>query len=152
MKLRSTITLLLTIALLPGCGDNKEDDKSTAANTTSPENNATGNVSKNKQSGLVGDWEQQYTCFDTNGNNKLDAEEKKPSNTRTGFDWFRFNSDGSCLRDKDMKFKSTYEVKEKGNTKELMIQNVHGYQIVELTEQELILGAEGAFIVFKKIA
>jgi len=55
------------------------------------------------------------------------------------------------LRDKEVKFKSTYEIQKKSNNKELIIHNVHNFTIIELTDSELILGADGAFIVFKKI-
>ena len=147
MKIKTT-GFCVFASLLLSCGaGNPKDETVTKAAT----DNAAPSTGENQHDGLVGDWEQQYTCFDKNGNYKLEPEEKVPSNTRTGFDWFRFNADGSCLRDKDMKFKSTYEVQEKGNTKKLMIQNVHGYTITELTDTELVLGAEGAFIVFKKI-
>jgi len=151
--MRSTINhfYIPVLLLFFSCG-NSSAEKS---NETAPAANKIANASSNENNagnGIVGEWEQQYTCFDQNGNYKLEPEEKKPSGTRTGFDWFRFNADGSCLRDKEIKFKSTYEIQEKGTTKELIIQNVHGYKIVELTDQELILGAEGAFMIFKKIA
>lgn len=148
MKPKTTGLRVFTLLLLLSCGaDNPKDEvvtKATAENTAA-------STGESQHGGLIGEWEQQYTCFDKNGNYQLEPEEKVPSNIRTGFDWFSFNADGSCLRDKDMKFKSTYEVQEKGNTKKLMIQNVHGYTITELTDTELVLGAEGAFIVFKKI-
>ena len=102
---------------------------------------------------IVGEWEQQYTCFDKNGNYKLEPEEKTASGTHLGFDWFKFNSDGSCLRDKDIKFKGTYEIQEKNGKKKLLItggDKLH-YTITELTDKELILGSDGAFIVFKRL-
>jgi hypothetical protein len=134
------------IALL-SCG-NSGSEKKTAGNTVA------GNAALRSGNEIVGEWNQQYTCFDKNGNYKLEPEEKKPSNTKLGFDWFRFNEDGSCLRDKDVKFKGTYEIQEKNGTKKLLI---HGgdnlrYTIVELTGNELILGSGVAFIVFKKIS
>jgi hypothetical protein len=136
-----------------GCGNEDASTKEhlSVTNTESKKETGSSTVSNDQQNGIVGEWEQQYTCFDKNGNYKLEPEEKQPTNTRTGFDWFRFNADGSCLRDKEIKFKSTYEIQKKSNSQELVIHNVHGYTIVELTEKELILGAEGAFIVFKKI-
>lgn len=148
MKLKTTGFCVFTSLLLLSCGAGNPKDKTAAQASTE---NTAASSAEGQQGGLVGEWQQQYTCFDKNGNYQLEPEEKIPSNTRTGFDWFRFNADGSCLRDKEMKFKSTYEVQEKGNTKKLMIQNVHGYTIAALTDQELILGAEGAFIVFRKI-
>lgn len=101
---------------------------------------------------IVGEWEQQYTCFDKNGNHKLEPEEKTPSGTRLGFDWFRFNADGTCLRDKAVKFKGTYEVVKKNDTRKLVIQGGDNlrYTITELTDKELILATNGAFIVFKR--
>ena len=106
-----------------------------------------------KANGIVGEWEQQYTCFDKNGNYKLEAEEKLASGTKLGFDWFRFNADGTCLRDKDIKFKGTYSIQDKSGTKKLAIEGGDNlrYTIIELTDTELILGSNGAFIVFKKI-
>jgi hypothetical protein len=103
--------------------------------------------------GIVGEWEQQYTCFDKNGNYKLESEEKKASGTHLGFDWFRFNADGTCLRDKDIKFKGTYEIQEKNGNKKLVILGGDKlrYTITELTSKELILGTDGAFIVFKRL-
>jgi hypothetical protein len=148
MKMK--ISQLLAFTLFISCGDsNPKTDPSSEAVAT----NASTSSNEKQQGGIVGEWEQQYTCFDKNGNYELEADEKKPSNTRLGFDWFKFNADGSCLRDKDIKFEGTYEIQEKGNTKKLVIQggdNLH-YTITGLTEQELILGSDGAFIVFKRI-
>ena len=114
--------------------------------TTNPSNEA-------QQESIVGEWEQQYTCYDKNGNYKLEAEEKIPSNVHVGFDWFRFNADGTCLKDKEVKFKGTYSIEEKNRAKKLLMEggNKVQYSIIELTDTELILGAEGAFIVFKRI-
>jgi hypothetical protein len=111
-----------------------------------------GSLHTEQTNGIVGEWEQQYTCFDKNGNYKLEPAEKKPSGTKLGFNWFLFKADGSCLRDKDIKFAGTYEIQEKNEKKKLVI---HGgdnlrYTIDELTDKELILGADGAFIVFKR--
>ena len=153
MKLEPMITLILIIPLLSGCGDNKANNLTGATNHPSPENKTIANASESQQGGLVGEWDQQYTCFDKNGNYKLEPEEKKPSNTRLGFNWFKFNADGNCLRDKDIKFKGTYEIIENNGNRKLVI---HGgdnlrYDITELTDKELILGSGGAFIVFKRI-
>lgn len=141
---------LFAFVLLLSCGNSaatKEGSEEPIAQNASALSN------ESQQSGITGEWEQQYTCFDKNSNNKLEAEEKKPSGTRLGFDWFRFNADGSCLRDKDVKFKGTYEIQDKGSTKKLVIQggDTLRYTIIELTDKELILGSNGAFIVFKRI-
>lgn len=139
-----------TLILLISCGSTGEKKSSVEpiANTA-----AASSADGRQGNGIVGEWQQQYACFDKNGNYKLEPEEKKGSGTRLGFDWFRFNADGSCLRDKDIKFKGTYEIQEKNGNKKLVI---HGgdnlrYTIAELTNQELILGSNGAFIVFKRI-
>lgn len=110
-------------------------------------------LTSNVQAEIVGEWEQQYTCFDKNGNYKLEPEEKKASGTHLGFDWFKFNEDRTCLRDKDIKFKGTYEIQEKNGNKKLVIQGGDKlrYTITELTDKELVLGSDGAFIVFKKL-
>lgn len=111
-----------------------------------------GSIEMKQKNTIVGEWEQQYTCFDKNGNYKLEPAEKKPSGTKLGFNWFVFKADGSCLRDKDIKFEGTYEIQEKNGNKKLVI---HGgdnlrYTIDELNDKELILGADGAFLVFKR--
>ena len=139
------------LILLISCGSSSAEKKSSGepiANTA-----AASSADGRQENGIVGEWQQQYTCFDKNGNYKLEPEEKKGSGTRLGFDWFRFNADGSCLRDKDIKFKGTYEIQEKNGNKKLVIQGGDNlrYTIAELTDQELILGSNGAFIVFKRI-
>jgi hypothetical protein len=140
----------LLIIILIGCGNsdvNKKDPGNAA------ETNVENAAMQSEQTGIIGEWEQQYTSFDKNGNNQLDADEKKASGTRLGFNWFKFNADGTCLRDKDIQFKGTYEVQEKNGTKKLVIQGGDklSYTIVELTSRELILGADGAFMIFKKL-
>lgn len=140
----------LALILLAGCAGN-DSNKNSQAQTAS-ENVATSS-NASQQNGIVGEWNQQYTCFDKNGNYKLEPEEKKPSGTQLGFDWFRFNEDGSCLRDKDIKLKGHYKIEEKNGTQKLVIQGGENlrYTIVELTKKELILGTNAAFIVFKRI-
>ncbi len=140
----------LLIIILTGCGNSDENKKDpNNAAETKVENAAM----QSEQSGIVGEWEQEYTSFDKNGNYLLEPEEKKPSGQRLGFNWFQFNADGSCLRDKELKFTGTYEIQEKNSTKKLVIQGGDNlsYTITELTGKELILGANGAFIIFKRI-
>ena len=143
---------LLVLITFMSCG-NGTDQKSKAEQTIGNKATATGVKEQQKGNGIIGEWEQQYTCFDKNNNYKLEREEKLASGTRLGFDWFRFNSDGSCLRDKDMKFKGTYSIQEKNGTKKLVIEGGDKlrYTIIELADTELILGSNGAFIVFKRI-
>ena len=150
--MKSTINRFYVFAfiLLISCGNASQEKETVNANI---ENSTASTPAATQQTGIVGEWEQQYTSFDKNSNNKLDPEEKKPSGTRLGFNWFRFNADGSCLRDKDVKFEGTYEIQEKNGTKTLVI---HGgdnlrYTIYELTDKELILGGEGVFIIFKRM-
>ena len=139
----------LGFILLISCGSSVEKG---SAEQAIGENVSASNASQ-QGNGIVGEWEQQYTCFDKNGNYKLEPEEKKASGTRLGFDWFKFNEDGSCLRDKDAKFKGTYSIQEKSGTNKLVIEGGDKlrYTIIELTEKELILGSDGTFIVFKRI-
>ena len=141
------------IVLLISCGSSNAEKKATQSQ---PSNEKTATASSNEvqqAGGIAGEWEQQYTCFDKNGNYKLEPEEKKVSGTKLGFDWFKFNADGSCLRDKEIKFKGTYSIQEKNETKKLLIEGGDKlkYTIAELTDKELILGSDGAFIVFKRI-
>jgi hypothetical protein len=150
MKPQSIFFLTTTFLLFTHCGNNKTatNETQTANNpaTESKETSVAGN-------GIVGEWNQQYTCFDKNGNYKLEPEEKKPSDTRLGFNWFRFNANGTCLRDKDLQFEGTYKIEEKNGDKKLIIEGGDNlrYTIAELTEKEMVLGADGAFIVFKRI-
>lgn len=55
--------------------------------------------------------------------------------------------------DKDIKFKGIYQIQEKGSSRKLIIQGGDKlrYTITELTDNEMILGSDGAFIIFKKI-
>ena len=150
MKSYSFIKIVISILIAStSCNSNatakKENDQNyeaTSASTTAIQNDE-----------IMGEWEQQYTCFDKNGNYKLEPEEKKPSNAKLGFNWFRFNADGSCLRDKDVQFKGTYTIQEKNSERKLVIEGGDNlrYTIIELNDKELILGADGAFIVFKRI-
>lgn len=150
MKLRLGLFYMLVFIVSISCGSNRSKTNATEQPIAK---NVAATSNETQQSGIIGEWEQQYTCFDKNGNYKLEHEEKIPSNTRLGFDWFRFNTDGTCLRDKGVKFKGTYEILEKGSTKKLLI---HGgdnlrYTIIELTGKDLVLGSNGAFIVFNRI-
>jgi hypothetical protein len=154
MKLQSIYILTTTLLLFTHCGNNKTADEAQLTNSSPTESKQeqteAPSVSGN---GIVGEWDQQYSCFDKNGNNKLEPEEKKPSGTRLGFNWFRFNANGTCLRDKDLQFEGTYKIEEKNGDKKLIIEGGDNlrYSLTELTEKELVLGADGAFIVFKRI-
>lgn len=150
MKLRLGLLHMFVFIILLSCVGNGTKTNATEQPIAK---NVSATSNETQQSVIIGEWEQQYTCFDKNGNYKLEPDEKIPSNTRLGFDWFRFNADGSCLRDKDVKFKATYEIQDKGITRKLLIQGGDNlrYTIIELTEKELILGANGSFIVFRRI-
>ena len=136
------LTLLLYSAAYPQTSGKRKSKPSTHVSSVGIE----------QTNGIVGEWEQQYTCYDKNGNYKLEAAEKKPSGTKLGFNWFLFKSDGSCLRDKDIKFPGTYEIQEKNGKRKLVIYGGDNlrYTILELTDKELTLGADGAFIVSKR--
>ena len=140
----------LLIIILTGCGNSDVNKKDPGNPAESKVENA---AMQSEQSGIVGEWEQEYTSFDKNGNYLLEPDEKNPSGQRLGFNWFKFNTDGTCLRDKEMKFTGTYEIQEKNGTKKLVIQGggTFQYTITELTGKELIIGADGAFIIFKRI-
>ena len=155
MKSDMSFFLIAFMFLFTNCGDNKAASTQEIAASNSGKENETepSSASSTSQHGIVGEWEQQYTCFDKNGNYKLEPEEKKSSDTRLGFNWFRFNADGSCLRDKDVQFKGTYTIQEKNGNKKLVIEGGDNlkYSIEELNDKELVLGADGAFIVFKRV-
>lgn len=142
--------LFYAIVLMTSCGNNASE-KATEENIAKAAVAPSGETQQS--TGIIGEWSQEYVCFDKNGNYKLEPEEKKPSGTHLGFDWFKFDADGSCQWDKDVKFKGTYEIQEKGSNKKLAIQGGDKlrYTISELSDKELILGSGGAFIVFKRI-
>ena len=148
--MKPTINPVFALLVFFSCANNHAEKDSPAELIL---NDASELISNSGSGEIVGEWEQQYTCFDKNGNYKLEAEEKKASGTHLGFNWFKFNADGSCLRDKDIKFKGTYEIQEKNGNKKLVIQGGDKlrYTITELTDKELILGTDGAFIVFKRL-
>ena len=148
--MKRTIMGVVAITAFVSCSDKNPGKE---ASTDTIVKNASALTNGTQTDGIVGEWEQQYTCFDKNGNYKLEPQEKKASGTHLGFDWFKFSADGSCLRDKDIKFKGSYEVQEKNGKKKLLISggdNLH-YTISDLTDKELILGSDGAFIVFKRL-
>jgi hypothetical protein len=152
--------LIISCTFLLSCSNNNDASKENAYNKTSTNavqnestssNSAIENTSA-QQGGIVGEWEQQFTCHDKNNNYTLEADERNPAPNMLGFDYFRFNADGSCVRDKDIRFKGTYEIVEKGEKKKLLI---HGgdklkYNIESLTNTELVLGMNGAFMVFRR--
>ena len=150
MKPKINYFWLAGFILLISCGNSVEKK---SAEQPIGENASASSNDDQQGNGIVGEWEQQYTCFDKNSNYKLEPEEKKASGTRLGFDWFKFNADETCLRDKDLKFKGTYTIQEKSGTRKLLIEGGDNlrYTIIELTDIELILGSDGAFIVFKRI-
>lgn len=150
MITRAIAFLITSLFLLTNCSNDKAatDDKQTADTTTaSKETPIEASVSGN---GIVGEWEQQFTCVDKNGNYQLEPEEKKASGTPLGFNWFRFNADGTCLKEKDVEIKGTYKIQEKNGIKELVGDDLN-YTIIELSGKELILGGEGVFMVYQRI-
>ena len=148
--MKPTTFFVIALLVFISCANNNAGKEPPAETIVKNSSAPPGDV---QASAIVGEWEQQYTCFDKNGNYKLEAEEKKASGTHLGFDWFKFNADGSCQRDKDIKFKGTYEIQEKNGNKKLVIQGGDKlrYSITQLTDKELILGTDGAFIVFKRL-
>ena len=149
---RSTVNpfFFTVFGVLIGCGNCNGDNKMSGR----PDPVAVPDEAMlRKKSGVVGEWEQQYSAVDSNGNSRLEPGEKIPSGTHRGFNWFQFNSDGSCLGDKDKKFRGAYTIRIKGETRKLVIYGGMKlrYDIVEITQKELILGTDGIFIVFKRI-
>ena len=65
---------LLIFILLIGCG-NSNTDKKVEDNLIKA--NADVSSGETQQGEIAGEWEQLYTCFDKNGNYKLEPEEKK---------------------------------------------------------------------------
>jgi len=77
------LSLIALVALL-SCGNSNTETKATGEPISGNASPSSGN--SEQAGGIVGEWEQQYACFDKNGNYKLEYEEKKPSGTRPGFD------------------------------------------------------------------
>ena len=152
MKRFTATALIVCTLMISGCGDSDSIKETSSGDSTDSDSSSTAGQAGEK-GGIVGEWEQQFSCFDKNGNYLLDADERKPAETPIGFDWFRFNADGTCLRDKDMKFEGTWSINESTSKKKVMIQGGDSlsYTIEELTETELVLGASGAFMVLKRV-
>ena len=151
--MRPNILHWLFLGLLSGCGSGEAEQKNESS-TNEVQIAATSGVETGD--GIVGEWLKEMACFDKNGNAQLEFDEKIPANSGLGFDYFRFNSDGSCLRDKDSKFKGSWEIKETGSKKTLFIHAAGGgetikYTIKGVTTYELVLYSSGVFLVFKRI-
>jgi hypothetical protein len=154
--MKKIIFLLWTAVLFVSCDSNnnpKEDTK----NETSQSNGQTTNGTEDHagNSGIVGEWEQTMSCFDKNGNSLLDPEERVPAELGLGFNYFQFNADGTCLRDSDLKLKGSYVLKDQGAKTKLEIHTepmveTYTYQVLGALQDELILLASGAFMVFKR--
>lgn len=123
------------------------------AGGTAPEPVAEGN---NQGAVIVGEWLQQFSSLDKNSNSQLDPEERKSLGSMLGYDWFRFNADGTCVYDKDVKFKGNYEIVETKNKKKVTIrtkagERAAGYTVTSVSKDELVLSDNGAFMVFKRV-
>lgn len=104
---------------------------------------------------IIGAWIQKSTHTDDNNNKVLDEAERQKEGPGLGFDYFLFKNDGSCLRDKDMRFNGTYDISEKNGERILQIQNdppgeTYKYAIIGPVNDEMVLHSSGAFLVFKK--
>ena len=95
---------------------------------------------------LIGEWELKLKVDDLNRNGKLDDEERQKAVTQVK-DYYKFNSDGSCLF-YTFKNKGRFEVKTRTSdgkqivTVEVLDQDnkrVMRGSIVSLTETELVL-------------
>lgn len=152
MKHHAFAMLAFCAILLLGCGGGESHNDTSSGNKADSES-AVSAGQAGQQGGIVGEWEQKFSCFDKNGNYRLDADEKKPADTTIGFDWFRFNADGTCQWDKDIKWEGTWSIDETTSKKKVMIKGGDSfkYSIEELTDEELVLGASGAFNVFKRV-
>ena len=154
---------MVFIAILVSCNESKNsNEQSTADNRTS----ATGELPKEQKSSasnqgaatdnsIIGEWFQEYAVIDQNGNAVLDPEDRKGTKSSMGFNYFKFNEDGSCLRDSDVKFKGNYEIIEEHGKRKLNV-TVNGfgetykYTIVDPVTTELILYSTGVFMIYNR--
>lgn len=145
--------ITFTLIVFSACNNQDKNEAGPAADqtgttTAEPGNNASGEGS------IVGEWEQEYTAFDKNGNNLLDAEERVPSTTKIGDYYYRFNADGKCLYS-TMEFEATFELKSEDDQRTILI---HGgdprkLRILSLTGKEMVLmpsSAPGTFFIYKR--
>jgi len=89
--------LVIALLFLGGCSDNKatNTENKIAVNTSEKKTEETSRP-ETQQTGLVGEWKLIKIFNDTNGNNKLDEDEKKYPITNSD-DYMKLNADGSCL-------------------------------------------------------
>lgn len=93
--------------------------------------------------------------MDTNGDARLQPEEKHAAPNRLGFDYFEFHRDGTCRRDSDLKFRGRFEVLEENQTSYLLIHTdppgeTYRYRLESGSDDELVLYSDGVFLVFNK--
>ena len=145
---------LISLSLIASCSNTASDKK---AEDKKEEPTAEKSTGKKDDTGIVGAWTQEFTCFDKNGNLILDPEERVPAEYKNGFNWFRFNDDGTCERDSDLKLKGTYNVEGTGAKRELLItptsgmgSEVYKYTIQGDIKNELVLSGMGTFMIFKR--
>ncbi len=131
----------------------KSNENPQSKNPPSSEMVTNADPDNGKEKGITGEWEQEFAVIDHNDNAVLDQEERNGKKIHLGFDYFKFNADGTCLRDRDIKFKGTYQVEEKNSKKNLTILGGDKikYTIAGLTSTELILFTDGASLVFKRV-
>jgi hypothetical protein len=155
--------LLIMVAILTSCSQSGNKDQSTTDKTIakqegSPKSQPEAGDEKKISSDnpIIGEWDQIYAVFDQNGNALLEPEERNGTKSNLGFNYFQFNSDGSCLRDKDVKFEGTWEIVEKDGKRKLHV-TVNGfgetykYTIMDPVTNELLLYSSGVFMIFKRI-
>ena len=104
---------------------------------------------------IIGAWLQKSTHYDTNNNNVLDEAERQKEGPALGFNYFLFKNDGSCVRDKDIRFNGTYDIVKKNGDRTLQIQTdppgeTYKYGIIGPVNDEMVLHSSGVFLVFKK--
>ena len=153
---------ILLIVVFTGCADNTTVNDQTEAFNGSPENQKSQNDTKPgsgdkpvKENSIIGEWHQLYAVFDQNGNAVPDPEDRNGTKSSMGFNYFKFNEDGSCLRDSDAKFRGNYEIVNEQGKRQLQI-TVNGfgetyrYTIIDPVASELILYSSGVFMIYKK--
>ncbi len=99
MKSNSLITFVMAVIFLANCGNSNADasKKHEANNSLSEKKEESMPSSSAQGDDIVGEWNQEFTSYDKNNNNKYDPEERTTVNNVGGYDWLRFDSDGTGL-------------------------------------------------------
>jgi len=122
MKNLVVVLFITGSLLLHSCSDNTENKNSAVENNGKTDTPIASNASLNEEvqgDGIVGEWQLKMKISDSNGNDKIDEDEKKDPMTVGDIlneDYLKFNADGSGLI-YTIKKEGRYELKESSSGK-----------------------------------